>query len=345
MRPAVIAPPAAAGQQSGSLLNAWNDVRQWRKLLIEAGAEQAELIHAHSFASGMAAVRNWSGVVYDLETFVENAFTGPHIAHGPQSWVGRSFRVAEQFVISRAAAVVVHTHAVRAGVLERGAASENVFMIPAPLEIAEDRDVRFRPTTSPVPVYSIADLPHSAERAQAVETILQSAALVDREVGPAIWWFEDNERSSELGERAEILGIDLRQVVPGARTREADVVITFGGAVHPDRSEAVAAMLAGRPLLAADVDGNRDITPEGAGCLWFRSGDVRELAGRAIFLARNAEFCNALGDAGRRYLSDSRTPYAIARQYDVAYRHAAARCRNTPSQPFMASLQPLQCLL
>src|SRR5947208_9450724 len=50
-----------------SLLATWNRVRDWRKLLNDSIAEiSAEIIHAHSFASGMAAVRASTGVVYHL---------------------------------------------------------------------------------------------------------------------------------------------------------------------------------------------------------------------------------------------------------------------------------------
>src|SRR5436305_8727445 len=49
-----------------SLLRAWQDVRNWRKSLLECDPETtADLIHTHSFAAGMAGVRNFSCVVYD----------------------------------------------------------------------------------------------------------------------------------------------------------------------------------------------------------------------------------------------------------------------------------------
>jgi hypothetical protein len=56
-----------------SLLQTWNHVREWRRLLNESEADvSSEIIHAHSFASGMAAVRASSGVVYQLKRTVEN---------------------------------------------------------------------------------------------------------------------------------------------------------------------------------------------------------------------------------------------------------------------------------
>lgn len=138
--------------RSPSLLNAWNDVRVWRRSLLNAGAPGSgpgspEMVHAHCFSAGMAAVRNCPAVVYDLSWFVEEQPEGEadpgtekdsagKNAAGKNrelSWLGRSFRVAEQFVLTRAGAVVTHTGALRQGALQRGAAEENHFQIPRPL--------------------------------------------------------------------------------------------------------------------------------------------------------------------------------------------------------------------
>src|SRR5258708_3783935 len=55
-----------------SLLDTWKHVRYWRRLLTESAAEtSAEIIHAHSFAAGMAAVRASASVVYSLNQTVE----------------------------------------------------------------------------------------------------------------------------------------------------------------------------------------------------------------------------------------------------------------------------------
>ena len=43
---------------SESLLSAWHDVRSWRDALINGASARFELVHAHSFSAGMAAVRN-----------------------------------------------------------------------------------------------------------------------------------------------------------------------------------------------------------------------------------------------------------------------------------------------
>jgi hypothetical protein len=121
-----------------SLLSAWNDVRQWRRSLLDADPDQsAEIVHAHSFASGMAGVRNFSAVVYDMNGCVEEMATaaGQCDAH---SWIARSFRVAEQFILARAGAIITHSSVVRDAVLGRGAPKENVFLVLLPENWRQD---------------------------------------------------------------------------------------------------------------------------------------------------------------------------------------------------------------
>ena len=120
--------------QPASLLTAWNDVRQWRRSLLEADPDQsAEIVHAHSFASGMAAVRNFSAVVYDLHGCVEELAIGAGQCEAG-SWLARSFRVAEQFILARACAIITHSSVMRDAVLARGASKENVFMVLLPVD-------------------------------------------------------------------------------------------------------------------------------------------------------------------------------------------------------------------
>jgi glycosyl transferase family 4 len=123
---------AEENAKPASLLTAWNDVRQWRRSLLEADPDQsAEIVHAHSFASGMAAVRNFRAVVYDLHGCVEELAMGAGQCEAG-SWLARSFRVAEQFILARATAIITHTSAMRDSVLERGAPKENVFVVLLP---------------------------------------------------------------------------------------------------------------------------------------------------------------------------------------------------------------------
>src|SRR5215467_13522094 len=150
MRPFIVTPQGAGSAElylsggnhdqprSLSLLRSWQDVRNWRKSLLDCAPETtADMVHAHCFAAGMAAVRNCSCVVYDLNACIEEMAIAAGLCE-PGSWMGRSFRVAEQFVLSRAAAVIVHSIGLKEAALERGAPSENIFLVPDPIQGEDD---------------------------------------------------------------------------------------------------------------------------------------------------------------------------------------------------------------
>jgi len=113
-----------------SLLQTWQDVRRWKKAFDESGAHTTpQLIHAHSFSSGMAAARMGACLVYDLRQPIEERLATTS-ANPPGTWLSSSYRTAEQFVLSKAAAVVVHSPALREDCIARGVSPQSVFVIP-----------------------------------------------------------------------------------------------------------------------------------------------------------------------------------------------------------------------
>ena len=80
-----------------------------------------------------------------------------------------------------------------------------------------------------------------------------------------------------------------------------------------------------RALLAPDVPANRDLTPQGRGCLWYNPGDKKDLAHRLAFLGRNRDFRQALGESGRKHILETRSPQRIGQQYAAVYRRAHQR--------------------
>src|SRR4051812_8261583 len=136
MRPYVVDLVSNSGR-APSLMNGWQEVRNWKKQLDEYGGfdHTDHILHAHCFAAGMAGVRSSGAVVYDLEQFIEERSL---VANGEKSWLGRSFRAAEQFVMARAGAVVVHSRTMEAACKERGVAPEDLFYVPHPVFAPDD---------------------------------------------------------------------------------------------------------------------------------------------------------------------------------------------------------------
>lgn len=140
MRPYLLTVGADAAPKT-SVLQMWQDVRRWMKALDESSARTTpQIVHAHSFASGMAAVRMGACTVYDLRLTIEERLTlmliaseGGPAADLPGAWLARSFRTAEQFVLAKSAAVVVHSTEMREVCISRGLAPQSLFAVPDPL--------------------------------------------------------------------------------------------------------------------------------------------------------------------------------------------------------------------
>ncbi len=343
---------------SGSLLTAWNEVREWRKLLVEPDVAAFELVHAHAFPAGMAAVRNCPIVVYDIHSFVESKAGGR--AGNEFTWLARSFRVAEQFVIARAGAVVVHSHSMRQGALERGAGEENLFQLPEPLDSAGIESLgRSRIATSieresdegvtffaPDACVRLEDDPKPLP-GDAVQ-LLEAFAILSGELPEARLFVQaDAECVQPLYEKATALGVAGRVYAATSQDREralaeADAVIALS--TTNAESTVLMGLLNHRAVLAADIPAARDASAEGCGVLWYRLGDMADLARRAAFLARNPDFRIALTRAGRKHLLETRTPEAVARRYHSIYRRAWDRRRTGTSSTGM-NLQPLTVCL
>jgi len=338
-----------------SLLATWNRVRDWRKLLNDSIAEiSAEIIHAHSFASGMAAVRTSTGVVYHLRETVEKRAAAAGNAD-ENSWLARSFRVAEQFVLMHAAAVVVNNHAARLACLERGVNAANLFLIPEPvesvfLESASDRNwlVQISHSAPNAVFVLVPGLPESSawECRDALLRWMRVLANVRREQADVTFVFlAEGAVSEALHQIASACNLlpaicVLPSEMHSKALASADIVIC--DQEHAARGIALEALARGRALLAGDVEEHRDITADGRGCLWFRTRDVHDIAQRATFLASNAQFRRALAAAGREHCLATRSPEVIGAQYDAVYRLAFGKRKGRDTSTPKPQLIPLQ---
>lgn len=372
MRPFIVTPQGAGtaelylsgGNQeqprSLSLLRSWQDVRSWRKSLLDCAPETtSDIVHAHSFAAGMAAVRNCSCVVYDLGACIEEMAISAGLCESG-SWMGRSFRVAEQFVLSRAAAVIVHSRGLKEAALERGAPPDAVFLVPEPISedneppaLSQDIDFLtrrfgFAPDSVSffVPQFALQE-----QLSPAAVSVLEGFALASNELPQFNLLLEAPETARRaINEHASRLGISqhvalVHQFDVPATMESAHVVVAMGElpadpvAARQPNEICLKSLWQGKTLLAADVPRNRDASPEGRGCLWFEADNPRDLGYRMAFVGRKPEFRAALGAAGRMFIYETRNTVAIGQQYDEAYRFAATRKKSSGVGPNMIRLE------
>jgi glycosyltransferase involved in cell wall biosynthesis len=366
MRPFIVTPQGAGSAElylsggnqdqprSLSLLRSWQDVRNWRKSLLDCAPETtSDLVHAHCFAAGMAAVRSCSCVVYDLGGCIEEMAISAGLCDSG-SWMARSFRVAEQFVLSRAAAVIVHSRGLKEAALERGAPPDAVFLVPEPISedneppaLSQDIDFLarrfgFAPDSVSffVPQFALEE-----QLSPAAVSVLEGFALASNELPQFNLLLEAPESARRaINEHASRLGISqhvavVHQFDVPATMESAHVVVAMGElpadpvAAREPNEICLKSLWQGKALLAADVPRNRDASPEGRGCLWFEADNPRDLGYRMAFVGRKPEFRAALGAAGRMFIYETRNSAAIGQQYDEAYRFAITRKKSSGVGP------------
>ncbi|MCU1306900.1 MAG: hypothetical protein JWN45_1595 [Acidobacteriaceae bacterium] len=354
-----------------SLLKGWQDVRCWRRQFDENGTSfHSQLIHAHSFAAAMAAIRGGDTVVYDVREWIEEQ------SPTANSWLARSFRTAEQFALARSSAIVVHSRAMRSECVSRGIAPEDVFVVPDPVcantTTADDAPSELEALgldmciAQPGKVLVLAKVTEEkletesgkkhANNSFDLNSLLLSLAHALQEndairfllVSPSSLLLEISKKARELNVRDKVVITteeDQQRAIAAAEIVIADSV-SINDAQGTDESIALAAMVQGKAVLAADNAANRDLSPDGRGLLWFspdQKSMVRDLAHRLAFLARNADFRSALGKGGQQYIFEARSPSRIGRMYDDVYRHAyARRGRGESSQGTSGALIPVQ---
>ena len=332
MHPQVLAREFWSGGKvsaSASLMTAWHAVRDWRHALNEAESLTSfQLVHAHSFVAAMASVRGGSPSVYDFDQTLEETMQSGAVA-GP--WMLRSFRVAEQFALSRASAVVTHTRSMAKVAHERGAAAGSVFVVPEPMEtrrIIADRqwaalhgiDLGYHAVLFALP------------SCDGIEPALRAFASVLIEMEQAVLVFEfgnaDRERLLRLARELEVAD-NIRCIATDEQDQAlacADVVLTEPkGDDRRVNDGMLRAMAAGKAVVAADVEENRECSPDGRGVIWYRAGDIQDLAQRASFVARNADFSRALGESGQIHVRNTCSRDVVGRMYDEVYRYAQSR--------------------
>jgi len=183
--------------------------------------------------------------------------------------------------------------------------------------------------------------------------VLEAFAMVQRDVpdsrlfvGAAPAEFAAiRDHAASLGVVNSVICVEEKE--SSAVMQDTNVVIATGG-MTDDPVEArrpndvcLQALSMGKALLAADVSRNREATPDGRGCLWFKEGDTRDLAHRMAFLGANPDFRSTLAASGRTYIVETRSCAAVGQQYDVAYRYALKQKRASGPGQNAANLLPI----
>jgi glycosyltransferase involved in cell wall biosynthesis len=159
------------------------------------------------------------------------------------------------------------------------------------------------------------------------------ARIADRHPGSRLRLAGDGPQRTELDDlaqrlapgRIELPGLldadDVRSLVAGARV-VCDPALTVDGS----RTLIVEAQLMGRPVVASDRPGPRELLGDGDAGLIVPGGDAAALAAALDRLLTDRDLAVRLGDAGRRRAQENTLEHGVAAMHAI-YAEAIARHR------------------
>src|SRR5579871_4979913 len=311
-------------------------VNQWRLV----APQRPDLIHAHSpCLDALAAFGLGRPVVYEMRSSWEDAAVSTGTTR-EGSLRYRASRALESYALRRADAVTTICEGLRAEVIGRGVAPQAVTVVPN----AVDADA-----------FASATVDAAALRAR--------YGLGGRVVLGFIGSFFAWEGLSLLIEalprirarRPEVCvllvggGVDEPALRAATRRLSLEQHVVFAGAV-PHREVAslyaaidalvyprlpmrltemvtplkpLEAMALGKPLVASDVGGHRELIQDGTTGLLFRAGDADALSAAVLRLIETPALAAALRDSGPRFVREQRLWSSVVPRYRAVYQRLA----------------------
>ncbi|MGQ0384062.1 MAG: TIGR04063 family PEP-CTERM/XrtA system glycosyltransferase [Gammaproteobacteria bacterium] len=320
-------------------------VRRLRRELRDLiASEQPDLIQAHSpCLNGLAALGLGRPVVYELRSSWEDAAVSSGVT-SEGSLRYRASRWLETQVLRRAQAVTVICEGLRHEVRQRGIPEERITVIPNAVDTSQ-----FAPPT-------IA--PESARRRWNLQgrTVIgfigslfawEGLGLL-LEALPAIRRWRENAAvllvgagidEDNLRRKATALGIAPHVVFAGALPHDAvgEAYAAVDLLVFPRLRmrltelvtplKPLEAMAMGKPLVASDVGGHRELIEDGRTGDLFAAGDADALARAVCRLLGDPSRAASLARAGMQVAREQRSWSGSVRAYAGAYERVLGRVR------------------
>jgi PEP-CTERM/exosortase A-associated glycosyltransferase len=323
------------------LLGQWAQVRALEarvRTLIEQ--HQPDLVHAHSPAlNGLAALRAARAcgvpVVYEIRAFWEDAAVD-HGTAREDGWRYRLGRALENHVVSKVDAVFPICEGLRDDLIARGHPAQKFTVIP---NAVDSKQFVFQPPRdtalaaalglSGQPVLGFIGSFYAYEGL--VDLIHALPAVLQHIPDLRVLLVGGGPTMAHVQALVAQLGLQTTVLLPGRVPhaevdRYASLIDVF---CFPRRRlrltelvtplKPLEAMAMGRPVLASDVGGHRELIRDRVTGRLFPAGDPDALAAAIVDLFDHPEDWAALGIAGRRYVEHHRRWSASVAAYVPAY--------------------------
>lgn len=334
------------------LLDQWSVVSTLRRRLEDIVAcEAPDILHAHSpvlnaLAALPVARRFGIPLVYEVRAFWEDAAVDQGTCReGDLRY--RATRALETYALRRVDYVVCICQGLRDDVVARGISPQRVTVVPNAVDPARFTGARTRDVALAAELGLVEGrtlgFAGSFFAFEGLDLALRAMPLIVRTHADArLVLIGDGEQAQALRALAAELGID-RYVIFVGRVPHAQMARYYSVLdvlLYPRISKRITelvtplkpleAMVQGKPVLASDVGGHRELIEPGVTGVLHRPGSVDSIAAEAIRLLDDPAAAAALGRRARVRVLAERTWKANAARYTALYASLMPSVRGLP---------------
>ncbi|WP_438863377.1 TIGR04063 family PEP-CTERM/XrtA system glycosyltransferase [Neptunicella sp.] len=316
-------------------------VNPLRDRILEAiKIEKPDVIHAHSPAlNGLAALKaaQQAGlpVVYEIRAFWEDAA----VDHGTCKEGDIRYRLTrkmENFVVNRADAVTTICQGLRNDLIQRGVPQEKITVIPNAVNIEQfnlitDKDAELAKQLALQDKVVLGFL-GSFYGYEGLDLIVQAMPQIIQTIPNAVLLLVGGgPQEQNIREQVKTLGLDNVVIMPG-RVPHNDVGRYYSLVdllVYPRKPmrltelvtplKPLEAMAQGKLVLASDVGGHKELIKDNSNGWLFESGNVTELANKAIQILNQQQDWPTIIANGRKYVENERNWRNSVANYQQVY--------------------------
>jgi PEP-CTERM/exosortase A-associated glycosyltransferase len=315
-----------------------------RRLRGLIASEQPDLIHAHSpCLNGLAALGLGKPVVYEMRSSWEDAAVSSGVTT-EGSWRYRASRWLENFVLRRAQAVTVICEGLRRDVRARGVPEDRITVIPNAVDAGQFRPPAIAAESAKtrwgLQGRTVIGFIGSFFAWEGLGLLLEALpAILRRRQDVAVLLVGGGLEETGLRQQAARLGVTSSVVFAGALPHDtiAEAYAAVDLLVFPRLRmrltelvtplKPLEAMAMGKPLIASDVGGHRELVEHGRTGILFAAGDAQALAEAVGRVLEDGALAARLADEGMQFVRTRRSWPGSVRGYADPYRRVLAGVR------------------
>ncbi len=298
-----------------------------RRIREVASIFKPDVIHAHSpVLNAVAALRTHKKLgiplIYEIRAFWEDA-AADHGTYGENSWRYRFVRGLETWLCGRADHVTVICNGLRQDLIDRGLSSDKISVVPNGIDIEEfndcDSDKQLRVQYSLKDKKIIAFL-GSFYRYEGLDLAVDAfRTLAEKYKDWILLLAGGGEMEAFLKEKVRELGLNDRVLFPGRIPHERipGVYALSDILIYPRYSmrltelvtplKPLEAMAMGKPIVASDVGGHKELIIDGRTGVLFPAGNATALASSIESMIIEKDPTMRLAQRGRDWVRKERT--------------------------------------